>query len=66
MKKNLHCPNCGAKNEVEVDLHGIGDGESYHEAEECCECDQPFVVVVRAQFQWGCGKVEWQDTCQHD
>lgn len=61
MTRQTHCPHCGAENEIDMDLADIAHGESYHQlTEACAECGLPFVVTVRASFEWGVGKIEWQ------
>ena len=61
MSKRLFCPYCGAKNRVDMDVNGITEGEIYHQSEDCGECKKPFVVSVRAHYEWGCGTIEWQE-----
>lgn len=61
VRKTLHCPCCAAEVRVDMDLSGITDGEMYHQSEDCDECNQPFVVSVRARYEWGCGTIEWQE-----
>lgn len=61
MTRPIYCPHCAAENDIDMDLTGIAHGESYHQLVEACnECGLPFVVTVRANFEWGVGTIEWQ------
>ena len=61
MNKIVSCPHCGDKNDVEIDMMGIENGEPYRSIEECAACLLPFVVEVQAKLMWHIGKVEWED-----
>lgn len=61
MNKSVYCPYCAGKNTAEMDMDGIAHGEIYYGLEECDECGLPFVVMVRASFDWGIGVVEWME-----
>ena len=56
--RTVQCPNCDTVNEAEIDLAYIEHGETYHQSVDCSGCDLPFVMAVRASFEWMVGKVK--------
>ena len=59
--RTVHCPYCGGKNRIEIDLMGIEDGGLYHQTENCNECSQPIDASAKATFEFGVGKIEWEE-----